>query len=134
MSKLEPVTLRLRGDNPGCSKIRWRSDAPHNCRSLQRRNALAAVLVLALFSTLPSPVLGMVGERFVVVGGGVCGVTCSQTLASAVEQAHAAASDPDAAAKGRVTLVAAAGLLKGVANVVRLSRHLDSFEVQHLLE
>ena len=54
--------------------------------------------------------------RVVVVGGGVCGVTCCQALVAG-GQAKC------------VTLVAAAGLLKGAANVVRLSRHLDSFDV-----
>jgi NADH dehydrogenase FAD-containing subunit len=70
------------------------------------------------------------GEHFVVVGGGVCGVTCCQTLAAEVQGARAGArTSSGRGGDSRVTLVAAAGLLKGVANVVRLSRHLDSFDV-----
>jgi len=72
------------------------------------------------------------GEHFVVVGGGVCGVTCCQTLAAALQESGGGGrGTPGAApgAGGRVTLIAAAGLLKGVANVVRLTRHLDAFDV-----
>ena len=58
---------------------------------------------------------GLPVRHFVVVGGGICGVNCCQTLAQEENC--------------RVTLVAANGLLKGVANVVRLSRHLDTFEI-----
>ena len=102
-------------------KIRSRLRTP-----LRRCIPILALAVLAC-DGLPDA-LGMAGERFVVVGGGVCGVTCCQTLASAIQDACDAAGSSSAGA-GRVTLVAAAGLLKGVANVVRLSRHVDSFDV-----
>ena len=54
-------------------------------------------------------------KHYVVVGGGVCGVSCCQTIAQEENC--------------KVTLIAANGLLRGAANVVRLSRHLDSFEI-----
>ncbi|KAJ1479257.1 hypothetical protein T484DRAFT_1814888 [Baffinella frigidus] len=62
-------------------------------------------------------------ERFVVVGGGVCGVTCCQTLSASL--VHPGGAPMDA----KVTLIAARGLLKGAANVVRLSRNLHSFDI-----
>lgn len=101
---------------------------------------LLAVLTACRWGGLSSCAVGMAaspprstptGERFVVVGGGVCGVTCCQTLASLIQEAQAGARGAPAGvgAGAHVTLVAAAGLLKGVANVVRLSRHLDSFDI-----
>ncbi len=54
-------------------------------------------------------------KHYVVVGGGVCGVSCCQTLAQEENC--------------RVTLIASKGLLKGVANVVRMTRTIDSFEI-----
>jgi len=77
------------------------------------------------------------GTRFVVVGGGVSGVVCCQTLAAAIQEAQteSGAARGAEARGGHVTLVAAAGLLKGVANVVRLTRHLDSFDsVEHAFD
>ena len=98
-------------------------------RSLLRPECRIIFLVLAVLACdgLPNAV-GMAGERFVVVGGGVSGVTCCQTLTSAIQEARAAAA-PSPVGESCITLVAAAGLLKGAANVVRLSRHVESFDV-----
>ena len=98
-------------------------------RSLLRPERRIIFLVLAVLAcdVLPNAV-GMAGERFVVVGGGVSGVTCCQTLTSAIQEARAAAA-PSPVGESCITLVAAAGLLKGAANVVRLSRHVESFDV-----
>eukprot|EP00961_Rhodomonas_salina_P028379 383051-Rhodomonas_salina.2 len=60
----------------------------------------------------------------VVVGGGVAGVTCCQTLASTLASSQ----------ESKVVLVAASGLLKGVANVVKLARFTDSFDVVEQVE
>ncbi|EKX54435.1 hypothetical protein GUITHDRAFT_99914 [Guillardia theta CCMP2712] len=54
--------------------------------------------------------------NFVIVGGGISGVTCCQELSRI-------------AGDSKIALVAGCGLLKGASNVVKLSRHLNMFEI-----
>jgi hypothetical protein len=83
--------------------------------SIQYR-ALLAILALFFGANMAmNPLKSPTYKHYVVVGGGVCGVTCCQTIAQEENC--------------RVTLVAAKGLLKGVANVVKLTRNIDSFEI-----
>ena len=56
------------------------------------------------------------GRSLVVVGGGIAGVSCAEELAALCPDDH-------------VTLVSASAVLKGATNVVRLTEHLDDFDV-----
>jgi hypothetical protein len=62
-------------------------------------------------------------QRIVILGGGVAGVTCCQEISSHIS------SGREPVPPTRVTLVAAKGLLKGVKNVVRLTRKLETFDI-----
>jgi hypothetical protein len=68
-------------------------------------------------STDPHP------QRIVILGGGVAGVTCCQEISSFIS------SGREAFPPTRITLIAAKGLLKGVKNVVQLTRKLEMFDI-----
>ncbi len=84
------------------------------CWFIIRLRAVLSVLAFC-WSVVAMPMKAPTYKHYVVVGGGVCGVSCCQTIAQEENC--------------RVTLVASKGLLKGVANVVKMTRNIDSFEI-----
>lgn len=74
-------------------------------------------------------------REYVVVGGGVAGVSCVETLVLLEQQQQQQQQgqredDSEPSATARVTLVSATPVLKRAANVVRLGRALESVDVR----
>ena len=95
---------------------------PTSCCGLRISSTIlarATLLNLLLFLRAGASSSAAMPNTYVVVGGGVAGVTCCQTLASTLSNSQ----------HDKVILVAASGLLKGVSNVVKLARFTDTFDV-----
>ena len=97
--------------------------------SIALRNPLwlgcsSSTFAALLFVFLCPMATGAEPQRIVIVGGGVAGVTCCQEVS-----AHLLSAREPAVGPTKVTLVAAKGLLKGVKNVVRLTRKLETFDI-----
>eukprot|EP00960_Hanusia_phi_P026500 746286-Hanusia_phi.AAC.1 len=97
----------------------------------------SAMVIPALTSRTSgsAPAMSSTSQRadFVVVGGGISGVTCCQELsqiAGDVSLPPALSTPRDlASSQSKIALVAGCGLLKGASNVVKLSRHLNVFDI-----
>lgn len=72
--------------------------------------------------------------EFVVVGGGIAGVVCAETLCEliglpAYDLPGTDPSIPSGSSKWRVCLISSSGTLKTAVNVRRVTRLLESFDI-----